>query len=101
MVRRCPGCGKFFEGDECPGDHVEPFTPLPPLSEVLDPPPPQPRPRTTAPLSRIGEIVRFQWPGEGIVTAMITSDPDAAGEVGLMVLGENVRRHIETVERIN
>lgn len=30
-MRRCPGCGGFFDGDACPHPHTEPFIPLPPL----------------------------------------------------------------------
>jgi hypothetical protein len=41
-MRRCEACGRFFDGDECPGDHshIESYVP-PEYAEkpLLEPPP--------------------------------------------------------------
>lgn len=84
MSRRCPGCGAWFDGDVCINQHDEPFEPLPPLINA----------------SRIGNFVTYDWPGSGPILCMIISDADDDGQLGLMVLNENVRVPLDDVKEI-
>lgn len=80
-MRRCHGCGAFYDGPECPGDH----------SHIAE---------TWPGTGHIGRIVSYDWPGSGTVRCMIVSDPDEDGLVGLMVLNENVRVTLDDVKEI-
>ena len=81
-MRRCAGCGGFFDGDECPNDH----------SHIAGyrPPPPDPF------VELVGRLVRHQ----GMV-CVIVGEADENGMVGLSYLHERVRASPDDVERIN
>jgi hypothetical protein len=78
--RRCPVCGGFYEGDDCPNTPNHPIIP---------------------PTYDIGSLVRFPWPTSGDPTVgIIVTEADEDGMVGVHYLNPNVRVPLDDVEEI-